>query len=451
MEILYLIVGIVIGGAVAWLVLRTKLTKQQNDMQTAMNETEKKLLENTSLLDKEAGILREKNSDLANYNAKLSSDLEDERKRSENLNAILARSEVENKNLLEKLENQKAELENLQKKFTTEFENIANRILKQNSQEFTIVNQKNIGDILNPLKEKILTFEKKVEDTYQKGIKDQTDLKAELKKLYDLNFKISEEANNLTRALKSDSKKQGNWGEVILERVLERSGLVKGQEYKTQETARNEAGDMIRPDVVVNLPDNKHIIIDSKVSLVAYEAFINDEDQDKRDIYLKQHIDSIRNHVKGLSEKNYPNASLFDTPDFVLLFMPIESAFSAAIQADVELFNYAWEKKIVMVSPTTLLATLRTIASIWKHEKQTQNAMEIASQGGALYDKFVGFLKDLEDLGQQISRTGKTYDEARRKLADGSGNIIKRVENLKKLGAKTTKSIPETFLENNEL
>ena len=208
---------------------------------------------------------------------------------------------------------------------------------------------------------------------------------------------------------------------------------------------------MIRPDVVVNLPDNKHIIIDSKVSLVAYEAFINDEDQDKRDIYLKQHIDSIRNHVKGLSEKNYPNASLFDTPDFVLLFMPIESAFSAAIQADVELFNYAWEKKIVMVSPTTLLATLRTIASIWKHEKQTQNAMEIATQGGALYDKFVGFLKDLEDLGLQISRTGKTYEEARRKLADGSGNIIKRVENLKKLGAKTTKSIPETFLENSEL
>ena len=451
MEILYLIVGIVFGGAVAWLVLRTKLTKLQNEMQTILNDAEKKHLENISQIDKEAGILREKNIDLTNYNAKLSSDLEEERKRSENLNAIVARSEVENKNLFEKLENQKAELENLQKKFTTEFENIANRILKQNSQEFTIVNQKNIGDILNPLKEKILTFEKKVEDTYQKGIKDQTDLKAELKKLYDLNFKISEEANNLTRALKSDSKKQGNWGEVILERVLERSGLVKGQEYKTQETARNEAGDMIRPDVVVNLPDNKHIIIDSKVSLVAYEAYINDEDPDKRDFLLKQHIDSIRNHVKGLSEKNYPNASLFDTPDFVLLFMPIESAFSAAIQADVELFNYAWEKKIVMVSPTTLLATLRTIASIWKHEKQTQNAMEIATQGGALYDKFVGFLKDLEDLGLQISRTGKTYEEARRKLADGSGNIIKRVENLKKLGAKTTKSIPETFLENSEL
>lgn len=451
MEILYLIIGIIIGALVAWLVLKAKQTSMINDWQTRLNEAEKKHLENIGTLDKEAGILKEKNSDLLIYNTKLSAELEDERKRSVNLNAVVARLEAENKNLFEKLENQKMELENLQKKFTTEFENIANRILKQNSQEFTIVNQKNIGDILNPLKEKILTFEKKVEDTYQKGIKDQTDLKAELKKLYDLNFKISEEANNLTRALKSDTKKQGNWGEMILERVLERSGLVKGQEYKTQETVRNEAGEMIRPDVVVNLPDNKHIIIDSKVSLVAYEAFINDDDPGKREIYLKQHIDSIRNHVKGLSEKNYPNASLFDTPDFVLLFMPIESAFSAAIQADVELFSFAWEKKIVMVSPTTLLATLRTIASIWKHEKQTQNAMEIASQGGALYDKFVGFLKDLEDLGLQISKTGKTYEEARRKLSDGSGNIIKRVENLKKLGAKTTKSIPETFLENNEL
>ena len=366
------------------------------------------------------------------------------------LNTQIARAETENKNLGENLEKQKAELETIQKKFTTEFENIANKILKQNSQEFTIVNQKNIGDILNPLKEKIQTFEKKVEDTYQKGIKDQTDLKAELKKLYDLNSKISEEANNLTRALKSDTKKQGNWGEVILERVLERSGLVKGQEYKTQETARNESGEMIRPDVVVYLPDNKHIIIDSKVSLVAYESFINDEDQAKRDIYLKQHVDSIRNHVKGLSEKSYSNVAAYDSPDFVLLFMPIESAFSAAIQADVELFNFAWEKKIVMVSPTTLLATLRTIASIWKHEKQTQNAMEIATQGGALYDKFVGFLKDLEDLGNQLGKASKSYEEARKKLADGSGNMVKRVENLKKLGAKTTKSIPESFFDNND-
>jgi len=450
MEIIYLIIGILVGGLIAWLIQRTRISKLESGFQTKLSDAEKAMQEKINALDKEKSIFEEKFTTLHSTNQKTAEDLIAERKRCEDLNTQNARAETENKNLGENLEKQKAELETIQKKFTTEFENIANKILKQNSQEFTIVNQKNIGDILNPLKEKIQTFEKKVEDTYQKGIKDQTDLKAELKKLYDLNTRISEEANNLTRALKSDSKKQGNWGEVILERVLERSGLVKGQEYKTQETARNEAGDMIRPDVVVYLPDNKHIFIDSKVSLVGYELFINDEDQAKRDVYLKQHVESIRNHVKGLGEKSYSNVAAFDSPDFVLLFMPIESAFSAAIQADVELFNFAWEKKIVMVSPTTLLATLRTIASIWKHEKQTQNAMEIATQGGALYDKFVGFLKDLEDLGIQIGRVSKTYDEAKRKLADGSGNIVKRVENLKKLGAKTTKSIPESFFDNND-
>ncbi|MCD4665129.1 MAG: DNA recombination protein RmuC, partial [Bacteroidales bacterium] len=335
-----------------------------------------------------------------------------------------------------------------QKRFTTEFENIATKILKQNSQEFALANQKNIGDILNPLKEKIQNFEKKVEDTYQKGIKDQTDLKAELKKLYELNFRISEEANNLTKALKSDSKKQGNWGEIILERVLERSGLVKGQEYETQTTTRNEQGELIRPDVVVKLPDNKHIIIDSKVSLIAYEAYVNDEDEKKKESFLKQHVESIKNHVKGLSEKNYQNATLFDTPDFVLMFLPVESAFSTAIQADISLFNYAWEKKIVIVSPTTLLATLSTIASIWKHEKQTQNALEIARQGGALYDKFHGLISDVEKMGTQLNTVRKTYDEARNKLVDGRGNLVSQVEKLKKLGAKASKALPEKYLGN---
>ncbi len=450
MDIAYSIIGLLTGGLIAWLLMKNKLTRKESEFQTGLNDLERKKSEEIIALDKEKSILHEKYTDLQTGYQKLSEEIVDERKRTENLTSQIARSDADNKNLLEKLESQRAELENLQKKFTTEFENIANRILKQNSQEFTVVNQKNMGDLLNPLKEKIKSFEDKVENTYQKGIKDQTDLKAELKKLYDLNHKISEEANNLTRALKSDTKKQGNWGEVILERVLERSGLVKGQEYDTQVTARNEAGEMLRPDVIVRLPDNKHIIIDSKVSLVAYEAFSNAEDQESRDASLKLHIDSLKNHIKGLSDKNYTNVTLFDTPDFVLLFMPIESAFSAAIQADIELFNYAWEKKIVMVSPTTLLATLRTIASIWKHEKQTQNAMEIAKQGGALYDKFVGFLKDLEELGNQINRVNKTYNEAKNKLAYGSGNLIKRVESLKELGAKTTKVIPEKFIDNNE-
>jgi len=394
--------------------------------------------------------LKEKNNDLLAAQEKVISDSEQERKRNEELSNRIARAEVEYKNLKEKLDTQQDEMEKLQKKFTLEFENVANKILKQNTRDFTEVNQKNMGEILNPLKEKINTFERKVEDTYQKGLKDQTDLKAELKKLHDLNTRISEEATNLTKALKSDSKKQGNWGEIILERVLERSGLVKGQEYETQVRTRSEDGTIIQPDVIVKLPENKHIIIDAKVSLVAYEAFTNEEKEEKRETYLKQHVESIKNHVKGLSEKNYQNANLFDTPDFVLLFMPIESAFSTAIQADVSLFNLAWDKKIVLVSPTTLLATLTTVASIWKHEKQTQNALEIARQGGALYDKFVGFLKNIEDLGVQLGRVNRTYDEAKNKLSEGRGNLVRQVENLKVLGAKTSKSIPKTLLENSE-
>ena len=450
MEILYLICGLILGGVIAWFGFKNKLTKQKSELQLKIGEIEKVKTDEINNLDKEKSIISEKYSDLQSANDKLVEELNGERDRNEHLNTRIARAEVEYKNLQEKLDTQKAEIEDLQKKFTTEFENIAIKILKQNSQEFTLANQKNIGEILNPLKEKIQIFEKKVDDTYQKGLRDQTDLKAELKKLYELNFKISEEANNLTKALKSDTKKQGNWGEIILERVLERSGLVKGQEYETQTTVRNEEGEFIRPDVVVKLPDNKHIIIDSKVSLIAYEAYINQENDEKKETALKHHVESIKNHIKGLSEKNYQNATLFDSPDFVLLFMPIESAFSTAIQADINLFNYAWEKKIVIVSPTTLLATLRTVASIWKHEKQTQNALEIARQGGALYDKFFGFLTDMENLGNQINKVQKSYDDAQNKLVDGRGNLITQVEKLKKLGAKASKSLPGKYLESIE-
>ena len=450
MEYFFLAIGIILGGIIVWLILRSTLTKQKSNFQQDLSTLEQTKQEEINLLDKEKSILNEKNNTFQSANEKLTENLQNERSRSEELKTRIDKAEVEFKNLKEKLDTQKSELEDIQKKFTTEFENIANKILKSNSLEFTEVNQKNINEILNPLKDKIQTFEKKVEDTYQKGIKDQTDLKAEIKKLYELNSRISEEANNLTRALKSDTKKQGNWGEFILERVLERSGLVKGQEYDTQTTTRNEQGDLIRPDVIIKLPDNKHIIIDSKVSLVAYEAFVNTDDPDEKNTMLKQHVDSIKNHVKGLSEKNYQNATLFDTPDFVLLFMPMESAFSVAIQHDTDLFNFAWEKKIVIVCPTTLLATLRTIASIWKHEKQTQNALEIAREGGALHDKFVGFLKDLESIGLQINRVSKTYDDAHKKLSSGTGSLIRRVKKLKELGAKASKSIPENLLDTND-
>lgn len=363
------------------------------------------------------------------------------------LTASLEKTKTEYLNVQEKLNTQKAELEEIQKKFTAEFENIAGKILKRNSEEFTLANQKNIGEVLNPLKEKIYLFEKKVEDTYQKGLKDQTDLRAELKKLYELNHKISEEANNLTRALKGDVKKQGNWGEVVLERILERSGLNEGEQgYQKQVSDFSEDGKRIQPDVVINLPDNKHIIIDSKVSLLGYERAVNAATPEEREKHVRKHLLSLRSHIKGLSEKHYQNARKLNSPDFVLLFIPIEASFSLAVQEDQELFSYAWDQKVVIVSPTTLLATLRTIASIWQQENQTRNAMEIARQGGALYDKFVGFISDLENVGKNLEITRKNYDQAMNKLHTGSGNLVRRVENIKKLGAKTTKSLPENML-----
>jgi DNA recombination protein RmuC len=263
-----------------------------------------------------------------------------------------------------------------------------------------------------------------------------------------LNSKISEEANNLTKALKGDVKKQGNWGEVVLERILERSGLNEGtQGYEKQYSDTSEDGRRIQPDIVINLPDNKHIIVDSKVSLIAYEKAVNADTEEERAKHVKDHILSLKTHCKGLSEKHYQSARNLNSPDFVLLFIPIESSFSIAIQEDQDIFSYAWDLKVVLVSPSTLLATLRTIASIWQQENQTRNAMEIARQGGALYDKFVGFIADMERIGKGISATQNTYNDAMNKLHTGSGNLISRVESIKKLGAKTAKELPKMMLD----
>jgi len=433
--IIYLVIGLAVGALLSFLLMRLLNLKTGNQH-----------LGKIAYLDKQTGILEERVSILGAEKEDLLTKLTEAEQSALAMNTNMTTFQVENKNLQEKFDAYKKEVDELRTKFTLEFENVAAKILKQNTEDFTAKNQKNIGEILNPLKEKIDLFEKKVTDTYEKGLKDQTDLRAELKKLHELNTKISEEASNLTRALKTDSKKQGNWGELVLERVLERSGLVKGQEYHTQYSDRNEEGDLIRPDVVVILPDEKHIIIDAKVSLVDYEKFVNAEDEEKGQKFLKGHVDSIKEHVKSLSEKSYQQASKLDVPDFVLLFMPMESAFSIAIQKDPGLFNFAWDRKIVIVSPTTLLATLKTVESIWKHEKQTQNALEIARQGGNLYDKFVLFMEDLEKIGKQISATQRTYDDAHKKLASGSGNIIRRISLLKELGAKASKDIPQHLL-----
>ncbi|HDO27226.1 MAG TPA: DNA recombination protein RmuC, partial [Bacteroidetes bacterium] len=285
---------------------------------------------------------------------------------------------------------------------------------------------------------------------YEKGLKDQTNLLAELKNLQALSLQLGKDAKNLTKALKADTKKQGNWGEVVLERILEESGLIKNQEYFIQESGQNEEGRRLRPDVVIKLPEDKQLIIDSKVSLTAYQEYIVQEDEKLREQAVKRHLDSVKNHVKELSEKNYPGIKGMNTPDFVLMFMPVEPAFGVALQADPGLFNYAWERKIVIVSPTTLLATLRTIESIWRQEKQTRNALEIAEQGGRLYDKFVGFLADLEKIGTHLDRASDSYREAHKKLKSGRGNILGQVEKMKILGAKTSKSLPSQYLEPDE-
>ncbi len=450
MEIIFVVSGLILGLFVGWIYFSSREKKKLTVLQQNITELEGDKLKSIAELDKSNAILKDKLDGIAKESETLKNELSAERIKSEGQLTRLTKAEVEFRNLQEKLAIQKTEYEELQKKLTVEFENIANKILKTHSQESALSNQKNIGDILNPLRERITDFEKKVNEVYDKELRDKISLKEEVRKLYDLNNKISEEANNLTRALKGDSKKQGNWGEVILERILERSGLVKGQEYEMQVSISNDEGKRFQPDAVVYLPDKKHIIIDSKVSLVAYENYINATDEDKKSQFIKEHLLSVRTHIKGLSEKNYEKTASLNSPDFVLLFIPIESSFGVAVQADQELFNFAWDHKIVIVSPSTLLATLRTIASIWKQENQTKNALEIASQGGALYDKFVGFVKDLEKIGLNIRQTQNSYDDAMNKLQVGKGNLISRAENIKKLGAKTKNILPEKFVSEGE-
>jgi DNA recombination protein RmuC len=442
MEYFLALLALLVGFLAAWFVssrkqavLRASFEANERNMLATQNEIE---MQKSVALE----TLRMKSGELQRLQQELALQLET----ANNRGIEVATLKAVNENLAEKLENQKTEIESLQKRLTAEFENIATKILKERSDEFSISNHKNLSEILNPLKERIQLFEKKVDETYDKELRDKISLREEVRKLTELNTRVSEEANNLTKALKGDVKKQGNWGEVILERVLERSGLTKGQEYEREEVVDGADMSVQRPDVIIHLPDNKHIIIDSKVSLVAYERFVSTEADEHRATHLKEHVNSLRSHVKLLSEKNYQNAQNLNTPDFVLMFLPIEASFSVAVQGDSEIFAYAWERKIVIVSPTTLLATLRTITSIWKQENQTKNAQEIARLSGALYDKFIGFAEDMTKIKVNIDRTSNAYDDAMKKMKDGTGNIIRTAEKIKELGAKTgNKSLPSGF------
>lgn len=441
--IVFLLVGLMIGAATGYLYFQLR----QNRSQYVPMEQYQQVVEQSMQWQIENGRLAERVQYLTEEQNQILRQLEEERQQKAQLSAELARSQTTLEYLKQKLNEEKKEIEALQDKFKSEFKNIANELLEDKSKRFTEQNQQKLNEILNPLSESIKKFEKKVEEAYEKELRDKISLREEVKKLFELNQKISQEANNLTKALKGDIKKQGNWGELILEKVLERSGLTKDIEYKIQYSTTNEDGQRIQPDVVVLLPDKKHIIIDAKVSLVAYHNMINTDNEESRQKYLQEHVQSVRNHIKNLHEKNYTTAVDLYSPDFILLFMPIESSFSIAVQADHELFHYAWDRKIVIVSPSTLLATLRTIASIWKQERQTRNAMEIARQSGALYDKFKGFIDDMTTIGKKIDEAKSTYENAMSKLYKGSGNIIRRIEEIKKLGARTEKNLPQSLID----
>ncbi len=350
----------------------------------------------------------------------------------------------------QRLADQEKSIQEIQQKFQLEFQNVANKLLDEKSQKFVETNRTNLDILLNPLKENIKAFEEKVDKVYKAESDERNVLRGEITKLMELNKQIGEDATNLTKALKGDSKKQGNWGEVVLERVLERSGLVKGQEYRIQASLTAADGTRFQPDVIIDLPDNKHIIIDSKVSLLAYERLVNAETEDERKFHSRAHVESIRSHINGLSAKNYHSLQQIDSPDFVLLFVPIESSFSFAVQIDAELFSDAWDKRVVIVSPSTLLATLRTIASMWKQERQNRNVLEIARLSGTLYDKFVGFVGDMEGIGKNIKLSQNAYDNAFNKLTDGNGNLTKTAEKIKSLGAKANKQLDQKYIGEDE-
>lgn len=363
---------------------------------------------------------------------------------------LLAKKENDFDNLLDRTKEQKEELNHLQEKFTKEFENLANKILEEKTQKFTEQNKENLKNILSPLQDKILHFEKKVEDTHKESIDYHAALRQQIVSLSEMNAQMSKETINLTKALKGDSKMQGNWGELVLERVLEKSGLEKGREYEVQQAFTTAEGTRILPDVIINLPDGKKMVVDSKVSLIAYEKYVNEEDDVQQNLHLKEHVNSVKRHVEQLSDKRYQDIYQMESPDFVLLFIPIEPAFALALQEDLTLYNKAFEKNIVIVTPSTLLATLRTIDSMWTNQKQQENAIEIARQAGALYDKFEGFVSDLIKIGKKMDEAKVEYSAAMNKLTEGKGNLVTSAEKLKKMGAKAKKALPEALLKRAE-
>jgi DNA recombination protein RmuC len=447
--ILAILISAAIGAYIGMLINKLKSKSEQSTLAERNTNLQQQISDLKTFHDteneKQSTNFNRQTNELRETISKIETEREDIRREKEFLSSELARKNTEYENLKQLSVKKDAELEERQEQLRKDFELLANKILEEKSNKFTEQNKENIKNILSPLQEKIQGFEKKVEDSQKESISMHSALKEQLLGLKDLNQKMTTEATNLTRALKGDSKMQGNWGELVLERVLEKSGLEKDREYFVQQSFTLEDGSRVLPDVVLNLPDGKKMIIDSKVSLTDYERLVNADEEDKP-LHLKAHVNSIRKHVDQLSDKNYQDLYDIESPDFVLLFIPIEPAFAVVVNEDNSIYNRAFEKNIVIVTPSTLLATLRTIDSMWNNEKQQQNAIEIARQAGALYDKFHGLVIDLTGVGKKIDAAKMDYSAAMNKLVDGRGNLITSVEKIKKMGAKAKKALPEAII-----
>ncbi|MCB0395413.1 MAG: DNA recombination protein RmuC [Flavobacteriales bacterium] len=428
MEIVYIIFGLALGAGVMWFVLQAK---SKNILDASENE-------------KQHWQDRQEQQQTA-YD-QLRTELQSERGKVESLKEERGKWVASHEALSEKLREQKAELEQLQEKFTKEFELVANRVMRQNTEVFNEHSKKNMTEILDPLKEKLKDFEQKVETVHKENIRQNSTLTEQISGLKMLNEQMSKDALHLANALKGDSKTQGDWGEMQLEMILERSGLTKGVTYTTQSGMRDEEGNLKKPDFIINLPEDKHMVIDAKVSLSDYERYYQTEAPEEKERFLKGHIQSLRNHIRELGGKNYQALYQINTPDYVLMYVPIEPALTLAMQHDRQLFDEAFSKRILLVSSTTLMATMKTVAFIWKQENLTRNVMEISRQGGAMYDKFVSLLEDLSKIKSHLDKSLKAYEEVEKKIT-GRGGVMTRIEQLRSLGAKTTKerSIPQEF------
>lgn len=431
--------------------------RSTEDQISTLNAKIEKLQQENSLMAQDVTSLSTIKESLENrieefktHITKLDSQLYNTELLKNDLQISLTKANSKNENLIKRLNEERTQLEELNKKFSTEFENLAQRILDEKSEKFAKQNQENLSVILHPLQERIQGFEKRVENTHKESIEHGAKLRQQIIGLKELNEQMSIEANNLTRALKGESKTQGNWGEMILESVLEKSGLQKDQEYFVQQSFQTEDGKRVLPDVVIHLPGNKKIIIDSKVSLIAYEKYVNSNENVDRTQWQKMHYRSIERHIDQLSSKNYHKLYEMDSLDFVMLFIPIESAFALASQTSPSLYRDAFEKNIILVTPTTLLAVLRTIDTLWQNEKQKKNAIDIATQAGLLYDTFANLLNELVKVGNQMDTAKGSYDSAMKKLT-GNRNLFKNIQKLKKLGAKASKQIDENILKSVDL